>query len=677
MLLIRLIAIFVITTVLAACSGGGSSTSISTPLPGGSVTTTLTIKNTNLASNTTTEVKANFMSGGKPIQGLAVSFSAPPELAIFNPLSGQAITDESGTATVQMTASNSTGVGQVTVSATYGGQVISQIAPFYLNTPSLRLGNLKYTNSVTRGGSIVIEADILDSNGNMYTDQNLDVYFKANYGSFVADNIVGKVRSVAGKVRTTYFSDFSFSPGFSNSSYADVFTITLGTSTLTGNLTINPPAAVNIGYSTSLPAKTNLEFNETMTFTFRVVDLEGNAAPGKLVSFKVSGGGVSLQNSSATTDQSGNAIAIIKAGTASQSGVFVTAYLGNSTIDPTAPRSDSAVISVGPVVIVPPIPVATLALTVSPATAKPGDVITATITYTTSSTTASLADIPVTINSNKTLFIPTKTVVTDAAGKAVVNITVDSNAPAGTVVTLFASSGTTLQSTSTVVTIGAKQPDAGVLTLTTSATPTFTLPATGVVVSDNKATFVTGQGIPVTGQVINFEVLQVDASVVGGTFNYSLGNTANGTDSSGKVLLPTLYTGSTPGTYVVYYKASTSSNGVNYVAYSSQTVTVLAAVTTGSGATVPDPPTAVTGVPAPGGINVTFTVPASPGSSAIIGYKVNSSPLGAVATPVAGAVNTYFMSNLSSGQFYTFTVIAINSTGDSPASIPSTAVQAP
>lgn len=354
MLLIRMIAVFVITAILGACSGGGGSrTSISTPVPGGSATTTLTLTKTSLASNETTTVKATFLDRGKPLQGLVVNFSTSSHLASFTPLSGQATTDVTGTAIVQMTTTNATGVGQVTVAATVNGTPVTQIAPFYLNTPPLHLGNLTYNNSVTRGGSFVVSADILDANGNLYTDQDVDVYFEANYGRFVVDNNVGKVRSAAGRVVTTYFTDFADYPGTSASAFADSFTLTLGSSTLTGNLIINPPAAVNIGFSTSLPAKIALGYNETMTFTFRVVDIEGMPAPDKQVSFVInsttSGHGATLQSSSVTTDRFGYATAVLKAGRVNVPAIWVKAYLGSST-DQTAPYTTSSVITISPVV---------------------------------------------------------------------------------------------------------------------------------------------------------------------------------------------------------------------------------------------------------------------------------------------------------------------------------------
>lgn len=351
MLFIRMIAIVLMTVLLGACSsGGGSSSSISTPVPGGSVTTTLSIAKATLTSYGTTTVKAVFMDSGKPIQGLNVTFSGISDLATFNPSDGQAITDETGTATVLMTATNSTGVGQVTVTATVKGNIVKQLAPFYVNTPALHLGNLTYNNTVTRGGSLVVSADILDSNGNLYTAQNIDVYFNANYGHFVADNNVGKVRSSAGKVTTTYFSDFART---SAAAFVDSFTLTLGSSVLSGNITINPPAAVNIIYTTSLPAKTTLAYNESMAIYFKVVDADGIGSQGKQVSFAFTsppttvGHGATIQATTVTTDYQGYATAVVKAGRVPAT-LLITAYLGNSTTSTTAPTAVSSVITVGP-----------------------------------------------------------------------------------------------------------------------------------------------------------------------------------------------------------------------------------------------------------------------------------------------------------------------------------------
>ena len=68
---------------------------------------------------------------------------------------------------------------------------------------------------------------------------------------------------------------------------------------------------------------------------------------------------------------------------------------------------------------------------------------------------------------------------------------------------------------------------------------------------------------------------------------------------------------------------------------------------------------------------VSFTAPASNGGSAITGYTVKSSPEGLTAT---GASSPLTVTGLTNGTSYTFTVVATNAVGTSPASSASVAV---
>ena len=207
MLLIRLIAMVMMTALLGACSsGGGSTTSISTPVAGGSVTTTLTLVKDQLVSNESTTVTASFTDNGKPLAGTSISFSVTPGLASLNPVNGQVTTDINGTASVVLTAGNTTGVGEITVSALINGSNVTKTSPFHINTQQLKLSALTFnpSASIKGGGSTVLSVNILDVNGNIYKDQDVDVYFIANNGSFLTDNSVGKVRSSNGVARSTY-----------------------------------------------------------------------------------------------------------------------------------------------------------------------------------------------------------------------------------------------------------------------------------------------------------------------------------------------------------------------------------------------------------------------------------------------------------------------------------------
>jgi len=327
--------------LLAGCSSGGSANSINTPTPTGTVTSTLTIAATNLSPDESTNVKALFTSNGEPLAGITVYFSATPGLATFTPLTGMAITNSAGEATIQMRAANNkTGVGQVTVTAAVNGTTVSQVAPFYVDTKSLKLANLTMTSSsITIGGSTVVTVDIRNPDGTLYTAQNVDVYFTSTNGWFLTDNAVGKVRSSGGQASATYYSY-----GVTSSKFTDTIKVTFGASTLTGYITVNPLSAVNISYVSSLPNKTGLNYNEAISIKFKVVDSEGNISPGKTIDFAIAGtpAGSTLQSTSAITGIDGTATAVLTAGNTNTK-LWLTA-----TLRGVGSKAESPVIYVAP-----------------------------------------------------------------------------------------------------------------------------------------------------------------------------------------------------------------------------------------------------------------------------------------------------------------------------------------
>ena len=86
---------------------------------------------------------------------------------------------------------------------------------------------------------------------------------------------------------------------------------------------------------------------------------------------------------------------------------------------------------------------------------------------------------------------------------------------------------------------------------------------------------------------------------------------------------------------------------------------------------VPGAPTGVSASPGSEQATVTFTAPASDGSSAVTGYTVTASPGGATASCAASPCT---VTGLTAWQAYTFTVAAANAIGASPASSPSAQV---
>ena len=126
---------------------------------------------------------------------------------------------------------------------------------------------------------------------------------------------------------------------------------------------------------------------------------------------------------------------------------------------------------------------------------------------------------------------------------------------------------------------------------------------------------------------------------------------------------PIVVTGLTNGTAYTFTVKATNAAGASVASTASSSVTPQA--------TAPEAPTGVSAVPGNGQATISFTAPASNGGAAISGYTVTSSAGNKTAT---GSASTITVTGLTNGIAYTFTVVATNSKGDSPASPASNSV---
>ena len=208
--------------------------------------------------------------------------------------------------------------------------------------------------------------------------------------------------------------------------------------------------------------------------------------------------------------------------------------------------------------------------------------------------------------------------------------------------------------------------------LTNGTVYTFTVIATNAVgnspasSASNSVTPSTVPGAPTIGAATAGNVQATVAftappnggsTITGYTVTSSPGSfTATGTGS------PLTVTGLTNGIAYTFTVIATNANGNSPASSASNSVTPL---------TVPGAPTIGTATKGNAQASVTFTAPASNGGSVITGYTVTSNPGTITGT---GSTSPIIVTGLTNGTAYTFTVIATNAAGNSPASSASNSV---
>ncbi|MGB1262967.1 MAG: hypothetical protein ACPG52_08675 [Cognaticolwellia sp.] len=155
MALLQRFSFILLFATLIGC--GGSSGGFNEPQDGGdgstpdAITLTLAISDTTVTGAAPVTVTATVKQGSNAIVGRAVTFTT--DLGAFSPISGSALTNESGVATITLTAGSVRGAGEITASLSSGE---TSTAPLGFNTQGDDIGVV---------GDINISVTLVDENG--------------------------------------------------------------------------------------------------------------------------------------------------------------------------------------------------------------------------------------------------------------------------------------------------------------------------------------------------------------------------------------------------------------------------------------------------------------------------------------------------------------------------------
>lgn len=199
-------------------------------------------------------------------------------------------------------------------------------------------------DSISAGGSTTVTANLVDADGNPYT-QSVSVAFNSSCAATGQATLDTPLDTSSGTAISNYVA--------TGCSGADTITATAtpGANTISASatVTVQPPVIGSLQFESATPANIGIRgfgLTESSAVQFRVLDTQGNPASAQDVSFALNTtiGGISLAPDTAVSDANGFVTTFVTSGTVATS-VRVTASLTANTAINT--QSDSLVISTG------------------------------------------------------------------------------------------------------------------------------------------------------------------------------------------------------------------------------------------------------------------------------------------------------------------------------------------
>lgn len=347
----RLIVGLALSLGLVACGGGGGGGGGGGFLPGDDDTETWVISlalldangnPTDIATSTTPATLVARLNrntaNGAPVSGEVVT--ATTTLGTFSPENGTALTDENGEARMQVLGDGTLGAGTITVTATSPEGDVTETIGFQTVQADLRLGS--FENGEFVPGTIQSSSDSIPRNGKAV----LTMFVVDEQGEPVETDAQIVLRSGCERNQLATFSPVIFASGRATVDYTasgcegnDTITASLTGTSSTARTTIfvAAPEVTSVVFETAEPQLLALRgigsggdtgLRETSTVSFRVLDPQNLPVQGVRVTFGLTTtvGGLSLRNTSASSDAEGLVSTIVRSGDVATS-VRVTATI--------------------------------------------------------------------------------------------------------------------------------------------------------------------------------------------------------------------------------------------------------------------------------------------------------------------------------------------------------------
>jgi hypothetical protein len=371
-----LLTALVAAALLSACGGGGgnpgavgpaasgtSGSGTGTTIGTGTATQGKTLlqvadssgtQTTNIAGGQTATIKANVtLDSGQPAANALVTFTAgAANMVVFDPANGAVTTDATGLAVIKLHSASMTSSGAVSITATSvdaAGKTTTATVNLSIGAAPLAVGTLSLVPapSAPLPAFNTLALNIpLTSGGQAATAATGLSMTSLCVGDGTATLVPG---ALSNGVQLATYTNNGCLRG------TDVITVSAGSSSQTINV---PVAAANIGsiaFSSSslngasivLKGSGGQGRSESAQLTFKVVDQHGNGLAGVDVDFTptTTTGGLSVTPTRATTDASGNVSTMVSSGTIpTPVRVSATATRNNVTV---SGLSDTLTVSTG------------------------------------------------------------------------------------------------------------------------------------------------------------------------------------------------------------------------------------------------------------------------------------------------------------------------------------------